>query len=42
MNNNNNKLCRYCSSDKNTYLMLQEKGLKVSDEYNRTKKYQKI
>ena len=35
-------ICRYCSSDKNTYLMLQEKVLKGFYEYNRTKKCKKI
>ena len=35
-------MCLYCSSDENTYLMLQEKGFKSSDEYNRTQKNKKI
>ena len=36
-------MCLYCSSDlKNAYPMLQDKGLKSSDEYNRVKNYKKI
>ena len=36
-------MCLCCSSDlKNTYLMLQEKGLKSSDKYNGVKNYKKI
>ena len=34
--------CLYCSSDKNTYPMSQEKRLKSYDEYNRTNKCKKI